>query len=227
MTNATKKELALRKHCTALEHALAGVSGALVDSGVVVPDDPARYGDTVRALTAERDEAQRLIRYDNTGANAEIAGYRASIEQHLVEINALYADLAAARADIETVSRERDAALRAYDTDHVVHGAEVKRLIAEINRLLVDLAAARADIETVSRERDLGASLLARQCDLARQAETERDAALHQVSRLTEAIEKHRDRYLAHLQASECNQADRDLWSVLAAAARQGEKEKA
>ena len=93
-------------------------------------------------------------------ANAEIAGYRASIEQHLGEINALYADLAQARADIETVSRERD-------------------------------------------------------------------AAVLQVSRLTEAIEKHRDRYLAHLQASECNQADRDLWSVLAAAARQGEKEKA
>ena len=174
MTNATKKELALRKHCTALEHALAGVSGALVDSGVVVPDDPARYGDTVRALTAKRDEAQRLIRYDNTGANAEIAGYRASIEQHLVEINALYADLAAARADIETVSRERD----------------------------------------------LGASLLARQCDLARQAETERDAALHQVSRLTEAIERHRN-------ASDTESPrDRALWSVLTPAARQGEKVK-
>jgi hypothetical protein len=41
--------------------ALANVSGALVDSGVVVSDDETRYGEAVREIIAERDRLARTV----------------------------------------------------------------------------------------------------------------------------------------------------------------------
>lgn len=42
--------------------ACAGVSGALVDAGGIVPDHPAEHAAAVRALAAECDELRALVR---------------------------------------------------------------------------------------------------------------------------------------------------------------------
>ena len=42
--------------------ALSSVCGALVDSGVVVPAEEWRYGEAVRGIVAERDEALAKVR---------------------------------------------------------------------------------------------------------------------------------------------------------------------
>jgi hypothetical protein len=78
----------LRKHCEKLEHALAGVSGALVDADVVVPDDPGKYGDAVRGLTSEVNVYKR-----------DLAQARADLEVRAREADAL-------RLELETIKNE-------------------------------------------------------------------------------------------------------------------------
>jgi len=53
----THAESRANENARKLDTALANVSGALVDSGVEVPSDPAMYGEAVRELTGERDAA--------------------------------------------------------------------------------------------------------------------------------------------------------------------------
>lgn len=89
----------LREECARARTALANVSGALCDSGVVVPAEEWRYGEAVREIVAQRDEA-----------NAEEARLGAVIGQKCCEVANLRAQFAAlSRCARVLVGTDRDA----------------------------------------------------------------------------------------------------------------------
>lgn len=65
----------------AMRVALANVSGALCDSGVVVPDDPTRYGEAVREIMKERDAARAELE-KLRALNKQNADVHARCEEH-------------------------------------------------------------------------------------------------------------------------------------------------
>lgn len=88
-------EVCLETQLTAARVALSHVSGALVDSGVVVPADELRYGEAVRELTKGRDDRDEFMRNMLKGSTTAHAADIAIFE---AEIDALRAKLAAATA---------------------------------------------------------------------------------------------------------------------------------
>lgn len=74
--------LDLKMERSQLRVALANVSGALCDSGVVVPGDERRFGEAIRLLTKERDEARsshsKFISEHNFGVFQDL---RAKVER--------------------------------------------------------------------------------------------------------------------------------------------------
>lgn len=82
---------------------LANVSGALVDSGVVVPEDETQYGEAIRELKARADALQRDL-------DQELSAHRQTIaERDLLGSNLRQADL-----DIDTERKRAIAVERRY-----------------------------------------------------------------------------------------------------------------
>lgn len=108
--------------------ALVNVSGALVDSGVIVPEDMTRYGEAVRELTAMRDaERQR--------ADAAEANIAKACAGHRETKATLYAAVEAAGKRADAAERERDEAL-SLQADTVQHLIQRDRRNAELEAAL-------------------------------------------------------------------------------------------